>query len=172
MAQGRLGEAARIAVHPNFQEAIARGSGRVTAALALELDGREQEAQALRQEAAVVLAEEVAKPYAATYAWPHLALAQNLVRTGEPEAAIASCRRAMDILPIERDKVHGYELAESCAWVLAQAGRVDEALALLERTRPMYNLGPWFLSLMPEWEFLQDNPRFQALAAQGGVVPQ
>jgi tetratricopeptide (TPR) repeat protein len=167
MAEGRFAEAARYAVSPYFQEAIARGSGRVTAALAMELGDRPIEAQALREEAATVLAKEVAKPYAETYAWPHLALAENLVRMGEPEAAVASCRRAMEILPIERDKVHGYELAESCAWVLAQAGLVDEALAILERSRPRYNLGPWYLSLMPEWAFLSDNPRFQALAAQG-----
>ena len=167
MAEERFAEAARIAVDPNFMEAISRGAGVVTSALALELGGRAEEALALRRETALMLTEEVAKPYAKTYAWPRLTLAENLVRMGEPEAAVASCRQAMDILPTERDKVHGYELAEGCAWVLAQAGLVDEALDLLEQSRPVYNQGPWALSLMPQWKFMRDHPRFQSLAAEG-----
>jgi len=166
----RYAKAARIAVQPTFSDTVARGYGRVIAALALELDGRTEEAQRLRRAAALELAEEVAQPYAETYAWPHLVQALNLVRMGEPEAALASCRRAMDIMPIERDKVHGFEIAESCAWVKAQAGRVDEALDDLERSRPVYNMGPRSLSLMPEWDFLRGNARFQALAEQGEMT--
>jgi len=170
MAEHRYAEAARIAVQPAFSDTVARGYGRVIAALALELDGRTEEAQRLRRALALELAEEVAQPYAETYAWPHLVQALNLVRMGETEAALASCRRAMDIMPIERDKVHGLEIAESCAWVKAQAGRVDEALDDLERSRPVYNMGPRSLSLMPEWDFLRGNARFQALAEQGEMT--
>lgn len=166
MAERRYAEAARIAVHPKFLDTVARGFGKVTAALALELDGRTEEAQRLRRAAALELAEEVAQPYAETYAWPHMVQALNLVRMDEPQAALDSCRRAMEIMPVERDQVHGFEIAESCAWVKAQAGRVDEALDYLERSDRGYNLGPHALALMPQWDFLRGNARFQALAGR------
>jgi TolB-like protein len=158
-------KAAEAAREPSYADSVARGWGPTLAAQALALGGFDAEANELLREAEGILAAEAAKPYAETYAWPHVAYAQNLVLQGRAEEALASCARATRILPIEKDKVHGPQIGQECAWVEAMAGKTDEALAnIADFLEHGYSFSRWSLALDPRWDFLRDNPRFRELA--------
>ena len=157
--------AAEAAAEPSYQEAVARGWGATLAAEALAHGGFHAEATRLLEEAEAVLVAEIAKPYAESYGWPHLVHALNLAQQARTEEALASCDRAIRILPFERDRVHGAAFRQDCAWVKAKAGKVDEALAEIELFLDQgYDFTRWQLALDPRWDFLRDNPRFRELA--------
>jgi len=110
---------------------------------------------------------ERAKPYAATYAWPHMMAGVAYALSGDPQRARAACDRAHDILPESRDKVHGVERSNLCALALGLSGDTDSALSEIERLLVIPNgLTPWQLALDPNWDFLRSDPRFQTLVAQ------
>lgn len=97
--------------------------------------------------------------------WPHLYLAVTEAYLGEREAAIDHCQRAAEILPIEKDRVHGMWVPSYCAFSRARLGDVDFALAELERVIDLPNgYSRRMLALDPRWDFLRGNPRFEALA--------
>ena len=165
MAERRFREAAEIARAPDPFDAVAPGWGATEAARALSLGGLDAEAKKALEEGARVLEAELAKPYAESYGWPHLAYAINLAVRGRGAEAIASCERALRILPWEKDKVHGATFRQECAWVQAKAGRVDDALDTIDASlHHSWRLSRWFLALDPRWDFLRGNPRFRELS--------
>jgi len=147
--------AARIALHPALFDSVALGWGPDEAASALEELGTSDEAVRLRMQAGEILAAEVEKPYAANYGWPHIAYAKHLAATGRGREAVNRCQRAMDILPIERDKIHGYSFLYYCATVKARAGQIEEAIDDIERMLPVYATHRWDLALNPDWDPLR-----------------
>jgi hypothetical protein len=156
--------AAEIASQDTYLEALVRGWGRLEAARALRLGGFEARSAELLGAAGPVLAEVVSEPNSENFAWPHAVYAMFLVMEGRREAAMQSCARADAILPIERDKVHGPQIASLCAWVAGMAGETDQALDMIEELLQVgFDMNYWFLELSPEWDFLRDNERFGRL---------
>jgi TolB-like protein/Tfp pilus assembly protein PilF len=163
-------QAAEAALEPSVFESVARGWGRTQAGQALFYGGFDVEAKKMLIEAEKVLVAEVAKPYAENYGWPHLVYALNLALQSRGDEAMASCDRAMRILPFKRDHVHGAVFRQECAWVKAMAGRTDEALAEIALFLDHgYGFTRWQLALDPRWDFLRDNPRFRELSTPHGT---
>ena len=88
-----------------------------------------------------------------------------------PPGAVQAAERALQILPISRDALNGYDAAEGAAIVYAHTGEHDRAIALLEELLRI----PGFLTahdlrLDPWWKPLLPDPRFQKLIA--GQLPK
>ena len=87
-----------------------------------------------------------------------------LALLGRFEGAIADSEEAVRLQPYESDKLEGSYPLQSLCFVLALAGKRDEALAML----PMLLEAPngfkkWWLYLDPRWDFMRDDERFNAL---------
>ena len=83
---------------------------------------------------------------------------------GRKKDAVAEARRAIEILPIDKDAYDGPILATNLAVVYAQTGELDEAVSLLEKLVVLPNgPTPGLLKAEPEWDPLREDPRFQAL---------
>ena len=133
------------------------------------LRGDETAARELFERARSRLEPEAAKPYAENYVWPHLVLAMVDGYTGRREAVLESCARARGIMTPETDHVHGPWVTDTCAFARARLGDVEEAIEMLERGIDVPGgYMRWELALDPRWDFMRDNPRFQALTAQPG----
>lgn len=144
--------------------ALSPGSGIAEAARSLSLGGFPDQASELAEKARQMLGSEVNRPYARNYAWPHALYAVALTLAGEAGPALQSCERALGILDLEKDKVHGAEMEKYCAWVRGMTGDTDMAIGTLERLLDLgWNMNYWYLSLSPEWDFIRDNERFQKL---------
>jgi TolB-like protein/Tfp pilus assembly protein PilF len=158
---------ASIFIEENFVNTLVPGWGQVEAARYLSIGGLEESAASMLKEAGPILAAEVAKPYATNFAWPHAVQGMYFAMTGESEQAKASCDSAFEILPLERDKVHAPALGNYCAWSLGMSGYEDEAFELLKRLVSIgYDMNYWILSHSPDWDFLRDDARFDALLEQ------
>ena len=159
--------AAQVLQEENYFETIVPGGGRLEAARALRLGGLEAEAAPLLREAGPVLARVVSEPNAENFAWPHAVYAMYLIMDGQQDAAIERCQRVQAILPMDRDAVHGPQLAAFCAWVAGMAGDTDRALDMLDRMLEVgWDMNYWFLALSPEWDFLRGQERFEQLLAR------
>jgi len=94
----------------------------------------------------------------------HAALALAYAGLGNREMALAEARRAIDIMPRDRDAVGGNFFLFNLAAVHAQLGEVDEALEVLES---LLSAPSRFPPNMLEDHFLlrpiHDDPRFRAL---------
>lgn len=161
-----LSKAAELAQHDAFYEELSPGSGLALGAIVLHIDGQDELADQLGEKAIEVLTTEITKPYAQNYAWPHLNLSAILSLRGEHQAAAVNCERAMQILPFEKDKLHGASVAITCARVQARSGDIEAALDQLEILFDSgWDMNPWLLALNPEWDFMRGHPRFDAMAA-------
>ena len=157
--------AAQWALAPEFLEAVAVGWGYALAAQSLHKAGLTARAGEMTREALRLTTQEVSKPYAETYAWPHLAYAEALAAAGRFEEAVASCARTNEILSVEMDKVHGAFFHLACAKFKGLAGQTDAALDDIEQALELgWEVSPWVLKLDPSWDFLRGNPRFEAMA--------
>jgi TolB-like protein len=159
--------AADAVLAENSFDTISPGAGFAEAARTLSLGGFADQASKLTEKAIQALSSEVEKPHARNYAWPHALYAVALVMNGEAGPALQSCERALGILNLENDKVHGAEMEKYCAWVRGMTGDTDGAIDTLEQLLDLgWNMNYWYLSLGPEWDFLRDNSRFQELLAR------
>jgi tetratricopeptide (TPR) repeat protein len=85
---------------------------------------------------------------------------------GRKEEAIRESRRAVELLPIERDSINGELLCEYLAMAYAAVGETQAALDELEKILPLpgqLNYGE--LSLNPLWDPLRGDPRFARMVA-------
>jgi TolB-like protein/Tfp pilus assembly protein PilF len=154
-----------ISDYGNNFDVVAPGFSHMLSGEALLLAGDAVGAERRLERARAMLEEEVGKPYAATYVWPHLPLAMTYAYLGETELALESCRRAQTILPESKDKVHGVNASYYCAFTRARVGETQVALAEIERLlHTPAGVTRHQLALDPRWDFLRDDPRFQALA--------
>jgi tetratricopeptide (TPR) repeat protein len=95
-------------------------------------------------------------------AW--MALSDLDARLGRQEDAIREGEHAVSLLPISRDASQGPKVAVSLAWVYAEAGEKNRALAYLESLENVpngYDYG--YLSRDPDWDVLRGEPRFDAI---------
>jgi serine/threonine-protein kinase len=93
-------------------------------------------------------------------AWAALALVR--VELAEPDQAIAAARRAVELVPVERDAMQGASFLLREAQVLAAVGERAEAIATLERLLKIpAEISTVALSADPGWTALRDEPQFQ-----------
>ena len=86
---------------------------------------------------------------------------------GNREAALQEGRRAMELLPIEKDAISGYQLRAYFAVIAAWAGEKDLALEELTSAAPACGNNAiasyGVLKLLPFWDPLRGDPRFEKI---------
>lgn len=99
----------------------------------------------------------------------HTKLASVLAWLGEKDAAIAEGLRATELLPESVDAFDGPKLTEALAEVYCIVGEHDKAIDLLDHllSRPSF-VTVATLKVMPMWDWLRHNPRFDALIKKHG----
>ena len=100
----------------------------------------------------------------------HAQLAGILARLGEKEAALATIKRAQELLPETKDAFGGPDITVAAAEIHALLGDADGAITLLDGLlqRPSTINVP-VLKLDPLWDPLRKDPRFQALIDKYGA---
>ena len=99
----------------------------------------------------------------------HSKLGLILAWLGEKEAAIAEGKRATEMLPETVDAFDGPKLTETLAEIYAIVGEHDRAIDLLDHllSRPSF-VTVASLKVLPMWDWLRNNPRFNALLKKHG----
>jgi serine/threonine protein kinase/Tfp pilus assembly protein PilF len=85
---------------------------------------------------------------------------------GRKEEALRKGRRAVELLPVEKDAIHGISIVEYLAMIAAWVGDKDlacEQLAIAIRPPSPLNYG--HLKLLPFWDPLRGDPRFEKIVA-------
>jgi len=85
---------------------------------------------------------------------------------GRKEEALREGRRAVELLPVEKDAPHGADLVKYLAMIAAWIGDKDfacEQLAIAIRGPSSLSYGQ--LKLMPVWDPLRGDPRFEKIVA-------
>jgi serine/threonine protein kinase/Tfp pilus assembly protein PilF len=85
---------------------------------------------------------------------------------GRKEEAVREGRRAVELLPVEKDAIHGIGMIEYFAMIAAWVGDKDlacEQLAIAVRPPSPLNYG--HLKLLPFWDPLRGDPRFEKIVA-------
>ena len=99
----------------------------------------------------------------------HSKLAGVLAWLGDKDAAIAEGIRATELLPESMDAFDGPKMTEALAEVYCIVGEQDKAIDLLDHllSRPSFATVAK-LKVMPMWDWLRQNPRFDALLKKHG----
>jgi hypothetical protein len=85
---------------------------------------------------------------------------------GRKEEALREGRRAVELLPMEKDAPHGVGMVKSLAMIAAWIGDKDLACEQLAiAIRGPSNLSYGQLKLMPLWDPLRGDPRFEKIVA-------
>jgi len=85
---------------------------------------------------------------------------------GRKEEALREGRRAVELLPVEKDAPHGVGMVKSLAMIAAWIGDKDLACEQLAiAIRGPSNLSYGQLKLMPFWDPLRGDPRFEQIVA-------
>jgi serine/threonine protein kinase/Tfp pilus assembly protein PilF len=86
---------------------------------------------------------------------------------GRKEEALREGRRAVELLPVEKDSVNGFHMIEHLAVIAAWVGEKDLACEQLARAirYPMYPSAVSYgeLKLSPWWDPLRGDPRFEKI---------
>jgi tetratricopeptide (TPR) repeat protein len=103
----------------------------------------------------------------------HGALGLAYAGSGLGGQAIASGRRAMELLPISRDAIFGTARVYEMALILTRVGDRAAALEQIERLLVMPNavLSVPILQADPVWKSLRDDPGYAELIARHPDVP-
>jgi len=85
---------------------------------------------------------------------------------GQKEEALREGRRAVELMPIEKDGSDGPRLVYNLAWIYAWTGERDLAIEQLETVAKIPG-GPTYgvLRLDPVWDSLRGDPRFEKIVA-------
>src|SRR5882724_5046599 len=88
---------------------------------------------------------------------------------GRKEEALREGRRAVELLPVEKDSVNGFHMIEHLAVIAAWVGEKDLACEQLAKAirYPMYpsDVSYGELKLMPWWDALRGEPCFEKIVA-------
>jgi TolB-like protein/Tfp pilus assembly protein PilF len=88
---------------------------------------------------------------------------------GNKEAALQEGRRAMELLPVEKDALDGQAVMAYFAVIAAWVGEKDLALQQLAAAAPTYGAAIatsyGMLKLFPFWDPLRGDPRFEKIVA-------
>jgi hypothetical protein len=85
---------------------------------------------------------------------------------GRKEEALRQGRRAVELLPVEKDSIHGKGMVEYSAMIAAWVGEKDlacEQLAIAVRAPSPLTYG--HLKLLPYWDPLRGYPPFEKIVA-------
>jgi hypothetical protein len=85
---------------------------------------------------------------------------------GRKEEALREGRRAVELLPVEKDALNGPLMIEYLAMIAAWVGEKDlacEQLAIAIRPASPVSYGQ--LKLLPYWDPLRGDPRFEKIVA-------
>jgi serine/threonine-protein kinase len=85
---------------------------------------------------------------------------------GRKEEALREGRRAVELLPVEKDAINGPLMIKYLAMIAAWAGDKDlacEQLAIAVRPPSTVSYGQ--LKLEPDWDPLRGDPRFEKIIA-------
>ncbi len=85
---------------------------------------------------------------------------------GRKEEALREGRRAVELLPVEKDAIHGIAMVKYLAMIAAWVGDKDlacEQLAIVIRRPSDLSYGQ--LKLHPFWDPLRGDPRFEKIVA-------
>ena len=84
---------------------------------------------------------------------------------GDSDKALEISRKAVEMLPLEKDHIFGAIIENNHNLILAMAGKSDEALKrLADSVHKEGGLTRWQLYLDPAWDFFRDEERFNELA--------
>jgi TolB-like protein len=124
------------------------------------------EAESLRYAAGVVksLEPQLRSDDTESSTWKLMA-AEASARLGNTEEALRIARAVLAINPQDRDAFEAPQHRVTAARVIALAGEIEEGLDLLApHVGTPGGLTTWDLRLHPVWRFLDDQPRFRAMA--------
>jgi tetratricopeptide (TPR) repeat protein len=94
----------------------------------------------------------------------HVFLGLSLAYLGRKTEAVREGRRAVELLPIEKDSQNGPYLQHQLARIYLLVGEPEKALDQLEPLLKIpYNLSPGWLRIDPNFDPLRKNPRFKKL---------
>ena len=88
---------------------------------------------------------------------------------GQKTAALAAGRRAVELMPLTKDLIGGISCLAQLAQVEAQVGESQSAIDHLEQLMALpagFNVSTASLRLVPAWDSLRQEPRFQQLIAK------
>jgi TolB-like protein/cytochrome c-type biogenesis protein CcmH/NrfG len=134
------------------QAVAARGLGNQSAATAKLRLARERAAADVRQHP------EDAKAL--------MVLGQIDAAIGNKNEALEEGQRAVELLPVSKDAINGYQLLTRLTMIYAEVGEIDRALDSLENgIQNIYAPEYGSLKLDQVWDPLRGNPRFEKLVA-------
>jgi hypothetical protein len=85
---------------------------------------------------------------------------------GRKEEALREGRRAVELLPVQRDPINGIAMVKYLAMIAAWAGDKDLACEQLAvAIHPPSRLTYGQLKLLPFWDPLRGDPRFEKIVA-------
>src|SRR6266513_1953531 len=90
---------------------------------------------------------------------------------GRKEEALREGRRAIELLPVEKDSINGAHMIEFFAIIAAWLGEKEIACEYLEKATRLSGLGILSygqLKLSPYWDPLRGDPRFERIVASLG----
>ena len=100
------------------------------------------------------------------YGPPRCALGLIDAALGRKEEALREGRRAVELLPVEKDAINGSVMIKYLAMIAAWAGDKDLACEQLAiAARPPIALSYGQLKLLPFWDPLRGDPRFEKIVA-------
>ena len=127
------------------------------------------EARARKAFAAARLEQEQVVQQQKDYGPPVCVLGLIDAALGNKEAALQEGRRAMELLPVEKDSISGQSVRAYFALIAAWAGEKDLALQQLATAAPTYGAAIatsyGMLKLFPLWDPLRGDPRFEQIVA-------
>ena len=89
---------------------------------------------------------------------------------GRKEEALREGRRAIELLPVEKDSLAGSQMLVYFAMIAASAGEKDTALQYLAahgQSQGGYYVASYgALKLLPFWDPLRGDPRFEKIVAE------
>jgi TolB-like protein/Tfp pilus assembly protein PilF len=153
-----------------LDQAVAPGLSQSLAATAHHLKGDAETARGLFLKSNELLeAYHIERNTESAFKWS--IIATNLAFLGDDEAAIEASEKSLDLLSGEDDHIFGVYNEQTHTWILAMAGKRDEALERLRaRIDQPEGYNRWTLHFDPQWDFFRDDPRFVALATPAGVT--
>ena len=125
------------------------------------------EARARKAFAAARLEQEQVVQQQKDYGPPVCVLGLIDAALGNKEAALQEGRRAMELLPVEKDSIDGQSVRAYFAVIAAWAGEKDLALQQLAAAAPTYGAAIatsyGMLKLFPVWDPLRGDPRLEKI---------
>ena len=85
---------------------------------------------------------------------------------GRKEEALREIRRAVELVPVTKDSINGADMIQYSAGVAAWVGEKDLALEHLAQAARLPSLLSYDrLKLLPWWDPLRGDPRFEQIVA-------